>query len=196
MESKSNKLLLISIGVGAILLALVGMTFAYFVASVTGDAQQVSVQAKAPTPLSYIGGQAISIQNAAPGDSVAKSFQIQNADTKNTHKYDLKLVIDNNTFVNTEGANQLVINITASTNKSSGGNKPVPKATYDVTNKTVASNGHEEPIVTGQVISPSETHTYSVTLTFNNLSGPQDTNQSAKFSAHFSVTNDQVYKAN
>ena len=188
-RGNGNTVLLTVIGVATLLVALVGATFAYFTATVSNDqAQSVTVTTATPVGLEYL-GQQLTLDNAIPGNTDDATFTVKNPSSSTTAQtYDLDLKIDENSFVTTDGADQLEITITA---ESTGANTPtVSNSPYNVTDGTsTASAGKSFDVVTGQRVDINETQTYTVTINFKELDKAQDTNQGKTFKAHIEISN-------
>ena len=210
-RGNGNTVLLTVIGVSTLLVALVGATFAYFTATVTVESEQsVSVTTATPVGLIYTGSK-LELLNAIPGDSAGLdedtpvTFTVKNpADSTTAQSYDLDLIIDENTFVISEGKNQLVLTIAG----EGATNTPnVVNGTIDLTDGLTtkgeaavtdpdgaaatgnAAKGKSFDIVTTQRIEKGETHTYDIAIEFKDTGDVQDTNQGASFAAHIAISN-------
>lgn len=104
-RGNGNTVLLTVIGVATLLVALVGATFAYFTANATSNSSQsLSITTAAPVALvTEDVGAAINLENAIPGAKSANNgqgFTVENPSSSTIKQtYDLKLVVDTDTFV-------------------------------------------------------------------------------------------------
>ena len=186
-NGNGNTVLLTVIGVATLLVALVGATFAYFTATVSNSqAQSVTVTTATPVGLEYVGTD-LSLTNAIPGNNDQATFTVKNPQNSSTAQtYDLDLIIDQNTFNTTDGADQLEVKITGSGTTQVN----VQNGTYNVTDGTTAAKaGSKFDVVTTQRIEPNETQTYTMTITFKELNEAQDANQGKAFKAHVEISN-------
>ncbi len=203
-RNNGNTILLTVIGIATLLVALVGATFAYFTASINNaNSQTVSVTTATPAGLNYVGGQ-LQLPNALPGDSNNMTFTVTNPSGSSvSQEYKLKVVVDTDlipdgaSFVavdqsNAPAPNQLVVSVSAAT---TGSNTPFSGTlTRDYTDGTNTSDWAFTDAVT---IAPGEVHTYTLTVTFNNLEGQnQDPNQGKEFYAHVNIYDVRSLSAN
>lgn len=203
-RNNGNTILLTVIGIATLLVALVGATFAYFTASINNaNSQTVSVTTATPAGLNYVGGQ-LQLPNALPGDSNNMTFTVTNPSGSSvSQEYKLKVVVDTDlipdgaSFVavdqsNAPAPNQLVVSVSAAT---TGSNTPFSGTlTHDYTDGTNTSDWEFTDAVT---IAPGEVHTYTLTVTFNNLEGQnQDPNQGKEFYAHVNIYDVRSLSAN
>ncbi len=194
-RNNGNTILLTVIGIATLLVALVGATFAYFTASINNaNSQTVSVNTAVPAGLNYVGGE-LQLPNAVPGDSNNMTFTVSNPSTSTvTQSYKLKVVVDadripsGGAFVavdqdNNPAPNQLVLSITSS---SDGSNTPFTGSlTRDYTD---GSNTADWEFTNAITIAPGETHTYDLTIAFNNLQEQnQNPNQGKAFYGHVNI---------
>ena len=94
---KKSLILLISV-VSINLLCIVSVSYAYFTANIKGneDAQEMKVQA-GTMEITYTDSNEVSLNNALPGDSVTKTFKVENTGTLDT-KYNIKIDVNTNDF--------------------------------------------------------------------------------------------------
>ncbi len=113
MESgnkNGNTVMLTVIGIATLLVALVGATFSYFIATANNENQQkVEVSTGAAIGLVYSAPTAITATGILPGDVIAPAtFTVENTNNSNSSTmvfdYDLDLKIDSNNFVNITNA--------------------------------------------------------------------------------------------
>lgn len=203
-RNNGNTILLTVIGIATLLVALVGATFAYFTASINNaNSQTVSVTTATPAGLNYVGGQ-LQLPNALPGNSNNMTFTVTNPSGNSvSQEYKLKVVVDTDlipegaSFVavdqsNAPAPNQLVVSVSAAT---TGSNTPFSGTlTHDYTDGTNTSDWAFTDAVT---IAPGEVHTYTLTVTFNNLEDQnQNPNQGKEFYAHVNIYDVRSLSAN
>lgn len=209
-KRNGNVVLLTIIGIATLLVALVGATFAYFSATLgRNDQESVIVKTANPVGLNYAGN-TLSILNAIPGDSDDDKFTVENPDSSTVkQKYDLVLVVDENTLTAAEHDKQLLITISG-TVKTAGTEPDGTAATttldnskytdaFDLTDGTVVADnaqatgksakGKEFVIVQGQEIAIGETHEYSINVEFAELNLEQNENKDKDFVAHIEIRN-------
>ncbi len=207
-KGDGNTILLTVIGVATLLVALVGATFAYFSTQITNEANQsMGITTAAPVGLQYL-GQKFELANIIPGTQNTDeqgTFTVENPSTSTVdQKYDLKLVIDQNTLNNADGDGQLLLTITSAdaTVTATGANvKAVTNGIeIDLTNGTpitvegakgtLGEAAKEYVIVKDQRIAIGATQTYKMILNFVNFEdATQDHNQGKAFKAHIDLVN-------
>ena len=199
-KKDNNTTVLTIIAIATLLIALVGATFAYFTASANNENNQsVSITTAAPVALEYQTNGAIALTDAKPGDHGQSSFTVTNptkasdqvTDNTLTYTYDLNLITINDSFVAdaSGGANQLILTVTETTNKSS--QLKIPTGSPLVINLTDGSQypqGTSTPVVDDQSIVPGETHTYTADLDFAETSTDQNSNASKSYAGHFDIS--------
>ncbi|MEG1015635.1 MAG: TasA family protein [Bacilli bacterium] len=87
MENNKGQTIFMSvIGIATLLVAIIGATFAYFTASVTGNdkASSIIVNTATIASIDFQDGPLITLPNALPGDSVEKTFTIALSGTEVT----------------------------------------------------------------------------------------------------------------
>lgn len=205
-----NTILLTVIGVATLLVALVGATFAYFSTQINNESNQsVGITTAAPVGLQYL-GQKFEMTNIIPGvESTGEqgTFTVENPSASTVdQKYDLKLVIDENTLNNLDGAGQLLLKIVSSSEGVVISNTAANATTveeadgngvqWDLTAgdetklaEGTTAAGKEYVFVKDQRIAIGKTQTYKMTLNFVNFDKPQDNNQGKTFRAHIDLVN-------
>ena len=145
-----NKTLILSI-LGTLLLASIAIagSYAYFVANVTGNKDTNNVViTNGVMSLEYKDGDEITLDNAVPGDSVAKTFTVKNTGNVATN-YTIYFSELSNKFVD---KTDLVYTLT-----SADGGKNVAQTQVPDGNAAMVSN---------YSIDAGKTHTYNLTITF------------------------------
>ena len=219
---KKNVVFLTVLAVATLLTAVVGTTFAYFTATVTGNDTATETRITTATlGVTYSDGSQVTGTNIIPGWSQAKTIKV-----KNTSNVDLTYAIMwtniTNSFVEdtkvaahcsdasiTDQAscvspatwtpavkeNNFYYNVVASTENTT---TPSAVSTLNTFNSNIAmpAQGNDVAFTSGQVIKPGEEHTYVVTMAFNNADYPQDDNQGQTFKSTFQVVTTTVQSGN
>ena len=163
-----NKKYQITLLVIAIMLIISGVSYAYFAVIATGNSNP-NIVTSGTMKIKFTDGPEISLENAIPGDSLTKTFTVENTGTVNT-TYDIYLSDVVNTFVN---KSDLVYTLTSDT----GAN---------VTEETLLPSDTAK-IVSMQSISVNETQSYTLTIKFLNKNEVQDDNQGKIFKGKITV---------
>lgn len=174
-----KKVFLLVLGIATILVALIGMTFAYFTAiinNVNGN-QSVTVTTATVEGIVYTASDPIVLLNATPGEYAESSFKINNPNATVPIIYDVKLVTDVNDFEKTDGDNQLVITVS--------GGQLTSSRVIDMTDSTLTG---DKEVASGITIEPGATDTYQIRLDFFDTGVAQDTNQTKSFLGHIEVS--------
>jgi len=165
---KKSKIALIFVSVILVVLLILGVSYAYFTAKITGNESASTVVITAAyLELTFTDGNStINAEDIIPGWSASKTFTVENTGNSTAY-YVIKVTDITNTFT---VANSISLKITSS---DGGGN--VVKQVLPLTN-TVLTNPIE--------IKTSTTHNYTVTTYYNNL----ETDQLPDLGAIFSYT--------
>ena len=193
-QKKGNTILLTVIAIATLLVAVVGATFAYFTATVTGNegASSVIVKTAEIGTITFTDGQEINLENALPGASKNKEFSISASNATIPIKYSVKLNIETNGFTNTksdlEEGNDLVYTLSGTVSGSNNGS--LISGTQE--------GGHEDLAITGQqgssmnlgegTLGVGETHKYTFTIKFKETGDNQNSNQGVQFKGALEVT--------
>ena len=197
-KSNKNEILLITISVAVLLFTIIGATYAYFSATITGNATTKNVSATTETcgmTVSYkTGGNSISLTNiAAPkgGGNITKDLYFGVTSTCNSQR-----TININLAEVTNGFCQKVANQNDTTCANTG-NISVADELYYVINSctdstyatctTSVKTATAVPttagsLVTGQTIGVKGSKYYKLTIGFKNKDVPQNYNQGKSFS--------------
>lgn len=190
MKNKT-KIIILSSLLGIVLLIMLGVTYAYFVAGVTGSETSTTITADAGKMSIIInGGANITANNMYPypeGTSFAtKTFTVTgtNTTTKNM-PYTVSLIIDSNTFQNGS-----ILYTLESTNTGSNG-----AVIASVTTLTSIGTGAKTiNLGTGYFKNASsKVHTYTLKLFYPETNTDQSANMEATIGAHISVTAGEAY---
>lgn len=196
-EGKNNTVMLTIIGIATLLIAVVGATFAYFSAQVSGlNKQQEDVIKSATVGTTFIGGAEVTAANIYPKEEAwgTKVFSItSNSSTGVTTSYNISLVIDANdspdgvtpnktfesgalsyTLTGTESGAS-----TAGTLASSDGAITELSAGKSILLGTATINGNAGKTVTQE---------YTLNFFFKDTGKDQNANQGAQFKAHIVIS--------
>lgn len=167
MKNKTTSILLIMI---CLILILSGLSYAYFLATTNGndDAKNTTINT-ATLSLLYTDGEEINVDNIIPGDSITKTFKVQNTSTIAT-KYTIYLSELVNNFVD---KSDLVYTLT-----SGDGGANIVESKMPVESSAIASDVD---------IAYGATHNYVLKITFLNKNIAQDTNQGKLFTAKVQI---------
>lgn len=201
-EGKNNTVMLTIIGIATLLIAVVGATFAYFSAQLTGtDNEKEYTVRSATVGTEFNGGENITATGIYPKAEAwgTKTFSIKTTATKGVStKYKITLVIDDNdttedaTISDGAGhvkrfqANALSYTLTATeANAASKGTMPTATETQiadpskDIVfgDATIYGNDTQEV-----------TQTYTLSMFFKDTGEDQNANQGAQFKGHIAIT--------
>ena len=183
----SNKTILSILVVALLIIAVVGASYAFFTARVSGAETYSTIVVKAGTmDISYNGGANIEALNVAPGWSSTKTFTVTgNNTTSATMAYNITLKVTNNTF--STGA----LTYTLSGSKSSGGTGTL--ASNISTAASIATGASTTVIGSGSFLNkPGEIHTYTLTVSFPETGENQNDEQGQRFAAYIEVASVQA----
>lgn len=201
-EGKNNTVMLTIIGIATLLIAVVGATFAYFSAQLTGtDSEKEYTVRSATVGTEFDGGSEITATGIYPKAEAwgTKTFSIKTTSTKGVAtKYTITLVIDNNdatsdadlndgnNMIKRFQANALSYTLTAKEeNASTDGTMPTATETKiadpskDILFGTATIYGNDAQEVT---------QTYTLSMFFKDTGEDQNANQGAQFKAHIAIS--------
>ena len=201
-EGKNNTVMLTIIGIATLLIAVVGATFAYFSATLTGTNNEKEYTVRSATVgTEFNGGVDITATGIYPKEEAwgTKTFSIKTTSTKGlSTKYRISLVIDDNdttadaTISDGAGhikrfqANALSYTLTAiEANAATKGIMPTATETQ------IADPSQN--IVFGEATiygndKTEVTQTYTLSMFFKDTNEDQNANQGAQFKAHISIS--------
>ncbi len=184
-EGKGNTVLLTIIGIATLLIAVIGATFAYFTAILTGTENATTYRINSGTiGTVFEGGAAINAYNIIPREESwgEKTFTVKgNSQGSSSVFYTLGLVVETNTF--SPGALKYTLLVDSSS--SSNGTKVPEKATH-----TNIPNSGTENLGTGIFAGPTDgevAHTYILSIYFPETEENQNEDQGKILYAHISV---------
>ena len=174
MKDDKNYLKIVLILV--LVLAILGVSYAWFAAIITGnDTAKNNKVVTGDLELTYIDTNEISLDNAIPGDSFTKEVSVKNTGTLDA-KYNLVWQSLTNTITNDE----LVIEATCKRLNSSGTEEGTCES---ISQKAVSSN----KIKINIAIEPGITHVYTVKVTFIDTGEPQNYNKNKSFNGKLGI---------
>lgn len=201
-EGKNNTVMLTIIGIATLLIAVVGATFAYFSATLTGTNNEKEYTVRSATVgTEFNGGADITATGIYPKEEAwgTKTFSIKTTSTKGVStKYRITLVIDDNdttadtTISDGAGhvkrfqANALSYTLTAiEANAATKGTMPTATETQiaDPSDDIVFG---EATIYGNDAV--EVTQTYTLSMFFKDTGTDQNANQGAQFKAHISIS--------
>ena len=201
-EGKNNTVMLTIIGIATLLIAVVGATFAYFSATLTGTNNEKEYTVRSATVgTEFNGGVDITATGIYPKEEAwgTKTFSIKTTSTKGlSTKYRISLVIDDNdttadtTISDGAGhvkrfqANALSYTLTAiEANAATKGTMPTATETKiadpskDIVFGEATIYGNDKQEVT---------QTYTLSMFFKDTGTDQNANQGAQFKAHIAIS--------
>lgn len=201
-EGKNNTVMLTIIGIATLLIAVVGATFAYFSATLTGTNNEKEYTVRsAIVGTEFNGGADITATGIYPKEEAwgTKTFSIKTTSTKGVStKYRITLVIDDNdttadtTISDGAGhikrfqANALSYTLTASeANAATEGIMPTATETQ-IANPSQDIVFGEATIYGNDAV--EVTQTYTLSMFFKDTGTDQNANQGAQFKAHISIS--------
>lgn len=201
-EGKNNTVMLTIIGIATLLIAVVGATFAYFSATLTGTNNEKEYTVRSATVgTEFNGGADITATGIYPKEEAwgTKTFSIKTTSTKGVStKYRITLVIDDNdttadtTISDGAGhikrfqANALSYKLTASEANAA------TKGTMPTATETQIADPSDDIVFGEATIYGNDavevTQTYTLSMFFKDTGTDQNANQGAQFKAHISIS--------
>ena len=202
-EGKNNTVMLTIIGIATLLIAVVGATFAYFSATLTGTNNEKEYTVRSATVgTQFNGGDQIAAAGIYPKAEAwgTKTFSIKTTATKGVStKYKITLVIDDNdttadaTISDGAGhvkrfqADALSYTLTATEkNASTAGTMPTTAAETKIADPSKAIVLGEATIYGND--KQEVTQTYTLSMFFKDTGEDQNANQGAQFKGHIAIT--------
>lgn len=183
-EGKGNTVLLTIIGIATLLIAVIGATFAYFTAILTGAETNTTVTINSGTiGTVFEGGAAIVAENVRPREEPlgTKTFTVKgNSAVGSSIFYTLGIVVETNTF----SAGALKYSLAVDPSSSTNGTK-APEATL----KSIPNSGTEN-LGTGIFAGPTDgevAHVYNLSVFFPDTGVNQNEDMEKTLYAHISV---------
>ena len=182
MKSNVIKLSIITI-ISLFTLAVIGFSYAYFSTEITGEGKYVILDT-ATLKLKYTDNTVLSLDNAIPGDSVTKTFTVENIGTK---KVSYNIVWNN--LINTINNYDLQIDMKCKSYKNYNTNNQVEEGKCDSFYKAVpyTETSISKDIKRNSEIDIGITHEYTITITFKNRPYLQNDNLNKQFSGKINL---------
>lgn len=179
--NKGKNVVISSFLVGIIVVAILGISYAYFTSGISGGETASTIETTAgKMQVAFAGGNNIVLENIYPRTEewVTKIFTITgNNTTELEMKYKLSLVVQNNTFT----TNALKLNLT-STNTNSNG------VVVNGTTKNLTTGPSTIDLGTGYFNTANGAiHTYVIKIYFPNTSEDQNINQKKQFASYVAI---------
>ena len=171
---KENKTLL-GVGIILLLLGVMGMSYAWFSATVTPKNVKDQVVSTGTLELTYTDGTEIKLVNARPGATATKKITVKNTGTLDT-SYNLVWQVLKNEITN----NEMVMSATCQRLKPNG---EVEENCEGLDETPITGN----MVLKGVDIPSGYSHEYTVTVTFKELSKDQNYNQGKSFTGVLGV---------
>lgn len=191
-ENRSNTLLLTIISVATLLVAVIGASFAYFTANISGAETATTVTVGSGTlTIAYNGGSSLTTPLLKPvpepdAPVISKTFTVTgNNNTIAVMPYTINIIVQTNTF--TTGTLTYALDST-----NTGGNGQIAADIAETGITTGAGtislgSGYFAGQVTNSV------HTYLLTIYFPDTELNQDVDKNKEFTAYVETTVQQVY---
>ena len=194
---KKNVVFLTVLAVATLLTAVVGTTFAYFTATVTGNDTATETSIKTATlGVTYSDGAQVTGTNIVPGWTATKTISVENTSNVDV-TYSIfwtnitnEFVNDTNPTTNASEENFYYSVTSSSTDNSSpaatvSGNVAMPDA-------PVSPAANKVAFVDSVDLKAGAKHTYEITMTFKEAGYAQDDNQNKQFKAKFVTETENV----
>lgn len=185
-EGKGNTVLLTIIGIATLLVAVIGATFAYFTAVLSGEEQGTTMTINSGTiGTVFDGGAAINAYNIRPQEEPVgtKTFTVKgNSEGSASIFYNVGLVVENNTF----SAGALKYTLAVEPTSSSNGTKAPA-----VTVQTDIPKTGTESLGSGIFAGPTDgevAHIYTLSVFFPETGENQNEDQNKVLYAHLTVS--------
>ena len=179
---KKHTVLLTVVAIATLLITVVGTTFAYFAATITGNdtAQEITISSQNIT-LAFEDGEFVNNTNIVPGWTGSKTITITNNGAANTPlKYAINWTAITNSFSSDDQQNYLKYTVTGESQKIAGGAGESAVATIDgeQTLPYIGMAGEQDGVVNlipETVINHGEKHIYTINFNYkNNVAAPQE----------------------
>src|SRR5574344_608057 len=171
MNSNKYKFIICYILICIVVISMMGATYAYFTLKVVGEGSNTALTAFNGTmEITYTDTSNVSLVNAYTGESISKTFTVENTgDSTVYYNIDLEELVNN--FTNPD---DLVYTLS-----ESGGNVAISSTPVPTTSNT--------PIASNIRINAGVTHTYVMTITFLKTDEDHSNNMNKTFSSKINV---------
>ena len=177
-NGKGQTIFLSVIGIATLLVAIVGATFAWFSATITGNEEASSVYVQAATlGITFTDGQEINLDKVAPGATDTKTFTVA-ADASATiaQTYTINFDVTANSFEQ----NELVYTLDGT---GDGAVADIAETAVPAVGTNALGNG---------TLATGATHSYTMVVTFKEMSSEQNYNQGKIFAGAIQVVSGNI----
>lgn len=169
MKINTKTILLFIMGFAVI--AIIGVSYSYFTASIVQNEVKDQVVTTGTLSLRYVDGAEVVMKNIKPGQTITKTVYVANTGTLDAI-YNLVWQELTNEITNDE------MLIEGTCTRVNGITEEVDGTCEGITSTTIGSNTIKSRIT----IEPSIVHKYDLTITFKDINEAQNYNQGKKFS--------------
>ncbi len=180
--NRNQRIVVSIVGIIIVTLALIGITYAYFMTKIIGNSSETSISGTlANLELTYGDGNGvISKDNMMPGDIITKTFSVENTGSVKVDSY--AVVFEN--LVNTLNRNEDLVYTLECKSSDSNSCKGRENIEFPLS---------DDPIVFNSIM-PTVTHTYTLTVTYKNLDDvDQSDDMGRKFEAKVNIKDSKNY---
>lgn len=171
MNSYKYKFIICYILICIVVISMMGATYAYFTLKVVGEGSNTALTAfNGVMEITYTDTSNVSLVNAYTGESIIKTFTVENTGDSTVY-YNINLEELVNNFANPD---DLVYTLS-----ETGGNVDIPKTPVPTISNT--------PIASNIRINAGITHSYVMTITFLKTEEDQSNNMNKTFSSRINV---------
>lgn len=176
MNTHKISMIFAIIGIILVIILMITATYAYFSLEIVGDGSNISMTTfNKNVQITYVDTSNVSLTNAYTGESISKTFTVENTGDVVVY-YDIKLNDLVNNFANPD---DLVFTLSGS-----NGGAYIKKTTMPVSNPIIASSIKLEPGVK---------HSYVMSITFLKTDEDQSSNMNKTFSANINISSSTKY---
>ena len=167
----------------ALLLGVIGVSYAYFTMNIVQN-QKLTVLNSGDLKLRYTDNTELSLENALPGDSIVKTFTVENIGSK---KVSYNIIWNN--LINTINNYDLQLDMKCKSYKNYNTSSQTESGSCDSFYKAVpyTETSISKDIKRNNEIDAGITHEYTVTITFKNRSYLQNDNLNKSFSGKIDI---------
>lgn len=179
MNTRKMSMIFASVGIILVVILMITATYAYFSLEIVGEGTDINIATfNKNIQITYIDTSNVSLTNAYTGESISKTFTVENTGDVVIY-YDIKLNDLVNNFANPD---DLVFTLSGS-----NGGAYIKRTTMPVSNPIIASSIKIEPGVK---------QSYVMNITFLKTDEDQSENMNKTFSANINVTSSSKYNPN
>lgn len=176
MNTRKISMIFAIIGIILVIILMITATYAYFSLEIVGEGSNISMTTfNKNVQITYIDTSNVSLTNAYTGESISKTFTVENTGDVVVY-YDIKLNDLVNNFANPD---DLVFTLSGS-----NGGAYIKRTTMPVSNPIIASSIKLEPGIK---------HSYVMGITFLKTDEDQSDNMNKTFSANINISSSSKY---